>query len=185
MMPRVPEIPTMRTTIAALMKDFPRCDNIQSRLLLAIVRVRHLVDQGYSNPLARYPLLWVVNVCYLLYVKLLHNCDISSKALLGAGLRLVHPYNIVIADGVVIGTNCKILHEVTLGYSSKRGISGVPQVGDDVEIYVGARLFGPIVIGNRARLGANAVVYEDIPEDAVVVCQITVRQRKGEDAGET
>ena len=72
---------------------------------------------------------------------------------------------IVIAAGAIIGRNCFLEHQVTIGRS--RG--GAPVVGDNVYIGPGAKIFGGIHIGNNVRIGANCVVFEDIPDNATVV----------------
>lgn len=81
---------------------------------------------------------------------------------------LGHKLNgIVIASGAIIGKNCYLSHQVTIGRS--RG--GAPVIGDNVYIGPGAKIFGDICIGNNVRIGANCVVFEDIPDNATVVLQ--------------
>jgi serine O-acetyltransferase len=73
---------------------------------------------------------------------------------------------IVIHRRVVIGDNCAIAHGVTVG--GRSGHYEVPVLGDDVLIGVGAKVLGPIKIGDHSIVGANAVVLEDVPPYAVV-----------------
>jgi serine O-acetyltransferase len=58
---------------------------------------------------------------------------------------------------------------ITIGISGSGERRGVPTIGNDVYIAPGARLFGKIAIGNNVKIGANAVIHRDIPDNAVVV----------------
>jgi serine O-acetyltransferase len=98
--------------------------------------------------------------------RLLLNVYIPPNARIGPGLCLIHPQNILIAPGVVIGENCLIFHEVTLGTGP---IDGVPTLGDNVDVYVGARVLGGLKIGDSSMIGANCVVTKSVPANSVVV----------------
>lgn len=89
------------------------------------------------------------------------GCDI------GGGLMLPHPNGVVIHPDVVIGPNCMIFQQVTLG--TNRYTSGVPTLGGHVDIGPGARVLGPVNVGDHAVIGANAVVLKDVPAGAVAV----------------
>lgn len=98
------------------------------------------------------------------------NADIAYCVETGDNFKgrpiLGHKLNgIVIASGAIIGKNCYLSHQVTIGRS--RG--GAPIIGDNVYIGPGAKIFGDIRIGNNVRIGANCVVFEDIPDNATVV----------------
>ena len=73
---------------------------------------------------------------------------------------------VVIHGRVVIGKNCLIGQGVTIG--GKSGWYEVPVIGDNVHINAGARLLGPIRIGDNVVIGANSVVVKDVPSDCVV-----------------
>ena len=83
---------------------------------------------------------------------------------IGAGLKLIHPTNIMIGSGVNIGEDCLIFHDVTLGTGQ---IPGTPQIGNNVDIYPGARVLGGIRIGDRSMVGANCVVTRDVPPESI------------------
>ena len=72
---------------------------------------------------------------------------------------------IVIAGGAKIGKNVVISHQATIGRS--RGEA--PKVGDNVYIGPGAKIFGGIHVGNNVKIGANCVVFQDVPDNATVV----------------
>lgn len=93
--------------------------------------------------------------------------DFVPGAEIGLGLRIHHPQGIVIGRGVRIGTGCTLFQGVTLGERGGGRDPGYPVIGDDVVIAAGAAILGDIRIGNRATIGANAVVLNDVPADTV------------------
>jgi serine O-acetyltransferase len=93
------------------------------------------------------------------------NVNLGDYTDIGGGLYL--PHGNVVVDGMVrIGRNCVIGPWVTVG---TRGSVAGPRIGDDVFIGTGAKILGDINVGDRARIGANAVVLEDVPEGVTVV----------------
>jgi serine O-acetyltransferase len=115
--------------------------------------------------LLRIPFVFLYRLAKLPW-RLQLNVYIPPTARIGPGLCLIHPHNILIAPNVVIGENCLIFHEVTLGTGPT---PGVPILGSDVDVYVGARILGGVVIGNASMIGANSVVTRSIPARSVVV----------------
>jgi len=76
---------------------------------------------------------------------------------------------VVIGETAVIGNNCTIYHCVTLGGTGKGKGRRHPTLGDNVLVGAGAKLLGPIDVGNNAMIGANAVVLNDVPPNATIV----------------
>jgi serine O-acetyltransferase len=109
-------------------------------------------------------------VCDLLS-RMLFHVQIGNRVEIGPGLMITHG-NVVIDGRTKIGRNCQINPWVTIGLSnSKRlgfSVDG-PTIGDEVHIGTGAKLLGPITVGDYARIGANAVVVHDVPANATVV----------------
>jgi serine O-acetyltransferase len=97
-----------------------------------------------------------------------YSCAIAPTARLHGGLILPHPQGIVIGPGVSVGPRAWIFQNATLGGAP--GKVGMPNVGIDVRIYTGAVLSGPITVGDNVMIGANAVVYRDVPDRTVVRC---------------
>jgi serine O-acetyltransferase len=85
---------------------------------------------------------------------------------LGGGLLLPHPQGVVIHPDAVLGPNCLVLQQVTIGTGPT---PGVPTLGGHVDVGAGARILGGVVIGEHAVIGANAVVIDDVPARAVAV----------------
>ncbi|WP_084360383.1 serine O-acetyltransferase [Hydrogenophaga palleronii] len=94
------------------------------------------------------------------------GADIPLNCCLGGGLLLPHPNGVVIHPDAVVGPNCMIHHQVTLGTVAS---GGVPTLAGRVDVGAGAKLLGPIVIGPHASIGANAVVLTDVPPEHVAV----------------
>ncbi len=102
--------------------------------------------------------------------------EIHPGAKIGKNLFIDHGMGVVIGETSEIGNNVTIYHAVTLGGSSpsidserQRNEKRHPTIGNDVVIGSGAQIIGPIIIGNNARIAANAVVVKDVPENATMV----------------
>ena len=93
-------------------------------------------------------------------------------------------YGIFISGGAKIGRNAVIFQHVTIGADTLNGSeqTGAPVIGDNVYIGAGAKIIGSIHVGNNCRIGANAVVYRDLPPDSLAVQSPTrILQRAGLD----
>lgn len=133
-----------------------------SRSLLASLRAyqRHA---GSANPLRM--VAKKVAVLRHRFWSVVTGADIPLNSQIGGGLLLPHPNGIVIHPGVVVGPNCLIFQQVTLGDRD----GGVPYLGGHVDIGAGAKIIGKITLGNHAVVGANAVVLKDVPENCVAI----------------
>lgn len=95
--------------------------------------------------------------------------DISFSASLGEGLRLAHPFGVVIGAGSVVGSNVTIWQHVTLGSTGRRGADmRYPVVGSGARLFAGCVVLGAVRVGGDATVGANAVVTRDVPDGAIV-----------------
>lgn len=95
--------------------------------------------------------------------------EIHPGAQIGKRLVIDHGVGCVIGETAVIGDDCIIFHGVTLGGLKFDPVKRHPTIGNHVLIGTGAKVLGPIHIGNNSRIGANAVVMKDIPEGKTVV----------------
>jgi serine O-acetyltransferase len=84
---------------------------------------------------------------------------------IGPGLFLQHAWCTAVG-AERIGRNCWINQQVVIGHTNR---DGGPVIGDNVTIHVGAKVLGPIRIGNNVKIGANALVVKDVPDDCVVL----------------
>ncbi len=90
---------------------------------------------------------------------------ISPECKIGQNVRFMHLDGVTIGSGAIIGDNCTIYHQVTIGKEKEK----FPVIGEDVTIYAGAKIIGDVKIGNGAVIGANAVVLQDVPDNCVAV----------------
>ena len=88
------------------------------------------------------------------------GADIPINCNIGGGLLLPHPNGIVIHPDAIIGPNCLIFQQVTIGTIDG---SAKPTIGGHVDIGAGAKVLGGVRIGAHAKIGANAVVLSDVP----------------------
>lgn len=103
-------------------------------------------------------------IYYLIF--LLYNCSLPYTAKIGKGTRLGYGgMGVVIHARAVIGSNCLIAQQVTIGGRSR--IAEVPVIGDNVYIGAGAKVLGNVKVGSGSVIGANAVVVHDVPPRCV------------------
>lgn len=102
-------------------------------------------------------------------IEITTHCEFPNRAEIGPGILLTHAHGIVIHVDAVIGRHCNIGHQVTIGVSGRYDRRGTPRLGDRVFIGPGAKLLGPIGVGNDVAIGANAVVTKDLPDYVLVV----------------
>ena len=95
------------------------------------------------------------------------GADIPLNCNIGGGLLLPHPNGIVIHPCALIGINCVIFQQVTIGDADDA--KSPPIIEGHVYIGAGAKVLGPIRIGAHAKIGANAVVLTDVPPGATAV----------------
>jgi serine O-acetyltransferase len=96
------------------------------------------------------------------------SVEIAYNTRIGAGLYIPHIIGIVVHQDTVIGKNCHLSQNVTIGQLNRGEKKGSPLIGDNVYIAPGAVVIGNIKIGHNVVIGANSVVNKDIPENAVV-----------------
>ena len=110
------------------------------------------------------------------FSRFLTGIEIHPRAKIGINLFIDHGMGVVIGETSEIGDNVTIYHMVTLGGISpsinsndQRGSKRHPTLMDNVVVGSGAQVLGPVVVGKNAKIGANAVVTKDVPENAVMV----------------
>ena len=101
-------------------------------------------------------------------VEISTGISVPASARIGKGFYVGHFGGIILHSNVEMGENCSIGSGVVIG-TRGNGRTGTPVIGDNVYIGVGAKLLGPIKIGNNAKIGANAVVLEDVPAGATAI----------------
>ena len=110
------------------------------------------------------------------FSRFLTGIEIHPKAKIGKNLFIDHGMGVVIGETSEIGDNVTIYHMVTLGGISpsidsdkQRNVKRHPTLKNNVVVGSGAQVLGPVIVGENAKIGANAVVTKDVPENAVMV----------------
>jgi len=114
--------------------------------------------------LLRYPAL-----LYHLFIQCTTGISIETGTTIGKGFYIGHFSSIFIHHDVVIGENCSISQGVSIGYGGRGEKLGTPTLGNSVYVAPGAKIFGKITIGDKVAIGANAVVFRNVPSGATAV----------------
>jgi serine O-acetyltransferase len=122
-----------------------------------------------------------VNRLLRLTQTVLYGIEVGKDVTFGPGVYLVHTLGTVIGGDSRVGARVKFMGNNTVGTAKD---NGCPVIEDDVVVGCGARILGPVRIGARAQIGANAVVLTDVPPDAVAVgVPASVRSRAEPNSG--
>jgi serine O-acetyltransferase len=101
-------------------------------------------------------------------IRFIYSCYLPGGTKIGDGFVLGYGgLSVVIHERVEIGSDCHIDQCVTIGGTSKK--NKVPKLGNSVYVGAGAKILGPIIIGNDVVIGANSVVISDVPDNCLVV----------------
>ena len=110
------------------------------------------------------------------FSRFLTGIEIHPNAKIGKNLFIDHGMGVVIGETSEIGDNVTIYHMATLGgiapsinSDDQRNVKRHPTLKENVVVGSGAQILGPVVVGKNAKIGANAVVTKDVPENAVMV----------------
>lgn len=95
--------------------------------------------------------------------------EIHPGATIGKGLFIDHGMGVVIGETAEVGDDVTLYHGVTLGGTGKDKGKRHPTLGNNVIVGAGAKILGPILIGNDAKVGANAVVVKNVPDGATAI----------------
>lgn len=105
--------------------------------------------------------------------------EIHPGATIGRRFFIDHGMGVVIGETAELGDDVMLYHDVTLGGVSLAKVKRHPTLGSGVTVGAGARVLGPVVVGDGAKVGANAVVVRDVPAGTVVVGVPGVVREKG------
>lgn len=125
-----------------------------------IHRISHKLWKTNFKTLARWISTWS---------RFLTGIEIHPGAQIGKRLFIDHGMGVVIGETAIIGDDCTLYHGVTLGGTSLEKGKRHPTLGDHVVIGAGAKVLGPITLGNNSSVGANSVVIKAVPDNATAV----------------
>jgi serine O-acetyltransferase len=134
---------------------------------VAFYRLRNWVNTEKPAWPIRIPL---IALCFLpnRFCEAFFLMGISPGASIGGGLYIGHVGGVIIHQEAIIGTNCDISHRVTIG-TSAMGRKGAPVLGDNIYVGTGSTIVGKIKIGSGAKIAANTLVIDDVPEGATMM----------------
>jgi putative colanic acid biosynthesis acetyltransferase WcaB len=104
---------------------------------------------------------------YRALTELVLGFELRPKTRVGPGLTIYHAYGLVVNDHAIIGRGVVLRNAVVIGQARPGGPS--PRIEDYVEVGASALILGPVVVGERATVGAGAVVVKDVPAGRTVV----------------
>lgn len=123
----------------------------------------------------RLPLTVLYGALYFV-VRNFYGIELPAETVIGRRLHIGHQSGIVVNGAAIIGDDCILRHNVTVGARSHDDADQAPVIGDDVQVGPGAVIMGPITVGNGARIGPNALVIEDVPPGGRVLAPVaTIR----------
>jgi serine O-acetyltransferase len=153
---------------------------------LSVVFQRDPAARNYFEILTTYPgvhallmhrlahFLWSIKLKLIARIfshlaRILTGIEIHPGAQIGRRFFIDHGMGIVIGETAIIGDDCTLYHGVTLGGTTWKKGKRHPTLKDNVIIGAGAKVLGPITLGNNSKVGSNAVVVTDIPNDSTAV----------------
>lgn len=127
-----------------------------------------IVLHRLANKLWRMHLKWLARFTSHV-ARWLTGIEIHPGATIGRRVFIDHGMGVVVGETAEIGDDCTLYHGVTLGGTSWNKGKRHPTLKPGVVVGAGAKILGPITIGANARVGSNAVVVKDVPDDATAV----------------
>jgi len=128
-----------------------------------------LVAYARSHGDLAHRLLAIGSRLWLRQMRFRFGVDLPASTQVGSGLYMNHPNGIVVHSEAVIGRDCNLSQDVTLGEANRGRNAGFPTIGDGVYIGPGAKIVGAVHVGDDSAIGANCVVTHDVPPHSVVV----------------
>lgn len=122
---------------------------------------------GIHSRFIRMPLSFLYKILKF-FSEMLLGAELPCEAVIGRRFVIEHIGGIVVSGDAVFGDDCIMRNGVTVGLRH-RGVRGSPHIGNRVDIGAGAKLLGPIRIGDDTAIGANAVVICDVPANSIAV----------------
>lgn len=156
---------TLRADFRRNLQDFEPCGKLRRfGLCLTLNSTQALMLIRFQFWCARHhlPTLFAAKLLFWFF-----KIEISKHARIGPGLRLPHPMGLIIAPNVAVGPDCDLYADVrlVLAHGAKEG----PSIGRHVFLGDGAKVVGPVAVGDHAVIGVSSVVTKNIPAHATAV----------------
>ena len=157
----------MREYLTSVFQRDPAARSV-FELLTVYPGVHALVFHRLSHRLWGWRLRWLARLLAQV-ARWLTGIEIHPGAKIGRRFFIDHGMGVVIGETAEIGDDCTLYHGVTLGGTTWRKEKRHPTLGNNVVVGAGAKILGPITVGDNARVGSNSVVVKDVPAGATVV----------------
>jgi serine O-acetyltransferase len=157
----------MREYLTSVFQRDPAARSV-FELLTVYPGVHALVFHRLSHRLWGWQLRWLARLLAQV-ARWLTGIEIHPGAKIGRRFFIDHGMGVVIGETAEIGDDCTLYHGVTLGGTTWRKEKRHPTLGNNVVVGAGAKILGPITVGDNARVGSNSVVVKDVPAGATVV----------------
>ncbi len=148
-------------------KKDPACKNILEAIIL-YPGFHILVFHRLAHFLYQHKLFFLARLISQIG-RFFTGIEIHPGAKIGRRLFIDHGMGIVIGETATIGDDCIIYHNSTLGGTGKDKNKRHPDLGNNVMVGAGAKILGPIKIGNNVKIGANSVVTKNVPNNVTVI----------------
>lgn len=141
--------------------------NPKGRLLMVAFRLAYLLRNYHKVTfLAGAPFL----ILHRIFFEWFLGVELPHKTRIGRGLRLHHGVGLVVNDGAIIGRDCTLRQNTTIG--NKMGADGLPsacpRLGDRVDVGSNVVIIGPVTVGDDVVIGAGSVVVKDVPANSYI-----------------
>ncbi|RMH13994.1 MAG: serine O-acetyltransferase [Gammaproteobacteria bacterium] len=158
---------TLREDIRCVFDRDPAARNA-FEVLTTYPGVHAVIVHRFAHRLWKMKLKWLARWVSMVS-RWLTGIEIHPGAVIGRRFFIDHGMGVVIGETAIIGDDCTLYHGVTLGGTSWEKGKRHPTLGDGVIVGAGAKVLGPIKIGNNSRIGSNSVVVKAVPADTTVV----------------
>jgi serine O-acetyltransferase len=150
-----------------ILKNDPAARN-GIEVFLLYPSVHAVINYRIANVLYKKKLFFLARIISQ-FARFLTGIEIHPGATIGKGFFVDHGMGVVVGETSEVGDNVTIYHGVTLGGTGKDKGKRHPTIGNNVVIGSGAKVLGPIFIGDNCRIGANSVVLKNVPSNSTVV----------------
>ncbi|MDR3186386.1 MAG: serine O-acetyltransferase [Christensenellaceae bacterium] len=157
----------LKSDINAILEKDPAA-NSKLEILLTYDSIKALIGYRISHKLHAWGFRLIPRLI-MTHIKHVTGIDIHPAATIGKGLFIDHGCGVVIGETAEIGNNVVIYQGVTLGGTGKHVGKRHPTVKDNVMISAGAKILGPVIIGENSKIGAGSVVISNVPPHCTVV----------------
>jgi serine O-acetyltransferase len=157
----------LRYDINAIKERDPAARN-SAEVFLLYSGLHALIYYRFSHWLYKHRCLFLARMVSQ-FARFMTGVEIHPGATIGKGLFIDHGSGVVIGETAIVGDNCTIYQNVTLGGTGKEHGKRHPTLGNNVLVGSGAKVLGPFKVGDNSRIAAGAVVLEEVPPNATAV----------------